>query len=94
MGEVARYLRKITTGSDLVRRCPCCKKKRKFREPDGNHGGEIHPRRPPWILTPFGLACGFCYIRYGCKISLSPRETLSERVLQAARNDNNLKVRA
>lgn len=73
--------------SSLVRRCPCCKKSRKFREPDGNSGGELHPRRPPWIVTPFGLACGFCYIRYGCEISLSPRKNLRQRVIEATIKD-------
>jgi hypothetical protein len=71
----------------LRRRCPCCNKSRKFREPDGNNGGEYHPRRPPWIFTPFGLSCGFCYIKHGCKISLFPRETLRQRVLEAATKD-------
>ena len=92
MNETARYLKKITRKSDLVRRCPSCNKRRKFREPDGNHGGEDHPRRPPWILTPFGLACGFCYIRYGCKISLRPRDTLAQRVTESA-NKNQLHIR-
>lgn len=86
MSYTSLYLKRVF--GDLSRRCPCCKKLRKFREPDGNSGGEYHPRRPPWILTPFGFACGFCYIRHGCKISLSPRETLRERTIQAAKRDN------
>lgn len=47
----------------LRRRCPACGKLRKFYEPPGDQGGEAHPRRPPWINTPFGPACGWCWAR-------------------------------
>lgn len=80
-------MRKKRKNGGLWRRCLCCNKNRKFREPERGHGGEYHPRRPPWIVTPFGLACGFCYIRYGGKVSLSPRETLRQRVMEAAKKD-------
>lgn len=50
--------RKTTHG--LRRRCPLCRKLRKFHEPHGNQGGESHERRMPWVRTPFGWACGFC----------------------------------
>lgn len=41
---------------DLRRRCPVCKRLRKYREPDTNVGGELHPRRPLW---------GFVYLDVG-----------------------------
>lgn len=54
--------RAVATG--LKKRCPCCKKLRGFREPPGDQGGERH-RRPLWVKTPFGWACGYCAQRYG-----------------------------
>lgn len=76
------YLTQISGG--LRKRCPCCGKVRKRREPPGDQGGERHPRRPPWILTPFGLGCGWCFIKYA-GISPKPAETLRDRVIAAAR---------
>jgi len=46
----------------LRRRCPCCKKLRKFREPPGDQGGEDHPRRPAWHKDIDGQwVCGWCW---------------------------------
>lgn len=61
--------------SKLKHRCPCCKKLRGFREPPGDQGGEDH-RRPPWELTPFGWACGYCAMRYSNQknVKMSPEE--------------------
>lgn len=47
----------------LRKRCPVCRKLRKFREPDSSTIGEDHPRRIPWVLTPFGWCCSLCVIR-------------------------------
>lgn len=44
----------------LRKRCPRCKKVRKFREPDGNHGGEFHPHRRPWVKADGVWICGWC----------------------------------
>jgi hypothetical protein len=47
----------------LRRRCPVCRKLRKFREGDSSQSGEGHPRRMPWVITPFGWCCGWCVER-------------------------------
>lgn len=62
----------------LRRRCPVCKKLRKFCEPPGDVGGEDHPRRKPWkVLVLWGngfvptppaverhiYVCGWCVAR-------------------------------
>lgn len=44
----------------LRRRCPVCKKLRKFHEPNGRVGGEPHPRRRPWKLVDNVWICGWC----------------------------------
>jgi len=44
----------------LRKRCPCCKKERKFCEPDASHGGEYHPRRPEWGKVNGRWVCGWC----------------------------------
>ena len=51
-------------GSNTLRkRCPICKRVRKFREPPGDQGGEYHLRRPDWWKIPGGyLVCGWCVL--------------------------------
>jgi hypothetical protein len=47
----------------LRKRCPICKRVRKFAEPPGDQGGEPHPRRPNWWKVPGGyLVCGWCVL--------------------------------
>lgn len=67
----------------LRKRCPLCGKLRKHREPPGDQGGEVHPRRPPWVWTPWGSACGWCFAR-ARGVALSPAATLGMRVYRAA----------
>ena len=47
----------------LRKRCPECKKLRKFCEPDMSTTGENHPRRPPWGKVEGRWVCGFCLDR-------------------------------
>lgn len=56
---------KSRRGAGLRRRCPSCKVLRKYCEPDGNHGGESHPRRPDWGFdaTLQKPICGWCAMR-------------------------------
>lgn len=80
-------------GHALRRRCPLCKILRKFCEPDGNHGGERHPRRPPWILSPFGWCCGWCTFRL--RFGLSDAQIRSgawRGALAAARDEEKVVV--
>lgn len=49
----------------LRRRCPRCKKLRKFCEPPGDVGGELHPRRPRWKTVDNVWVCGWCVDRPG-----------------------------
>ena len=44
----------------LRKRCPRCRKLRKFCEPDGSQGGELKPRRPKWDKIDGRWVCGFC----------------------------------
>jgi len=44
----------------LRKRCPLCKKLRKFREPPGDQSGEDKPRRPKWTKVGGRWVCGFC----------------------------------
>lgn len=50
----------------LRKRCPKCKKLRKFYEPDGNHGGEDHrtraPQLPNWHKEGNQWVCNFCLL--------------------------------
>lgn len=49
--------------SPIKHRCPRCKKKRsdQAREAPGNHGGEKHPRRKPWVIIDEKTRiCGWC----------------------------------
>ena len=48
--------RKIT--SKLVRKCPVCKRLRKFKEPPGDQGGVVHDRRPVWGWAVIGMKLG------------------------------------
>lgn len=47
----------------LRKRCPICRKLRKFREPHGNQGGEVHPRRKSWRKLDGRWVCGLCVNR-------------------------------
>jgi len=64
----------------LRKRCPCCKKERKFREPDGNHGGEYHQRRPEWDKRNGKWVCGWC-LHGNPKDSQAVRKLRAERLL-------------
>ena len=47
----------------LLKRCPECKCRRKFGEPPGDQGGEVHPRRPTWKKIDGRYVCGWCVMR-------------------------------
>jgi hypothetical protein len=60
-----------TTGThDLRKRCPCCKKVRKFYEPPGDQGGKRVARRSRW--EPIVTALGFLYDKKRPKWILTP----------------------
>jgi hypothetical protein len=52
-----------TRRGGLEAKCPECGIWRKYREPDENHGGEPHPRRPPWEMLNNRKVCGWCAMR-------------------------------
>lgn len=73
--------------SDLRKRCPECKVLRKFHEPDTNHGGELHPRRPGWGHRADGrLICGWCVARTtGATLPVDvPRDATTGRIDKAS----------
>ncbi len=48
-------------GTDgLRKRCAVGKQRRKFREPNGNQGGEDKPRRLAWRKVGLRWVCGYC----------------------------------
>ena len=70
-----------TNGSLMYRRCPVCKKRRKYADEhwDTNHGGETHVRRPHWGLVDDGsqngrLICGWCFYRLNPNKSTASKE--------------------
>lgn len=78
----------------LRRRCPNCKKLRKYNESDGNHGGEHHYRRPSWGNRDGVNICGWCiYAREGKPAGLprpdqlSPEERAREKECQKRHGD-------
>lgn len=47
----------------LRKRCPVCKKLRKFHEPPGDQGGTPHPHRKSWHKVGDRWVCGYCQPR-------------------------------